>query len=237
AAFWPEKPWILGGRDLEHGGTWQGLTRDGRFAVLTNFRDLSSLRTGTPSRGRLVSDFLEGRDSPELYARLLEKRLGEYNSYNLLFGRIAREPERSELWYLGSREGAARRLPPGIYGLSNHLLDTPWPKLSRAKAAFHGVLSEAVPELEKAELVRKMFKFLAWPEQALDHELPNTGVPLELERALSSLFIVTPGYGTRCSTVVLLDRVGEATFVERPFAEEGARGRDVAFEFRSEFQP
>ncbi|MCM2278436.1 MAG: NRDE family protein [Oligoflexia bacterium] len=228
AAYWPEEPRILGGRDLEHGGTWQGITRDGRFAVLTNYRDLPSIRPDAPSRGQLVSDYLRGSGTAEAYAREIESRKERYNDFNLLVGRLAADPARSELWYVGTRAGAARQLPPGTYGLSNHVLDTPWPKLSRAKQAFQEVLAAAAERAEP-RIVESMFEFLSWPERAADHELPSTGVPLELERALSPLFVRTPDYGTRCSTVVLADRMSQFTLVERPFSADGRRGADIVF--------
>ncbi len=205
AAFWEDAPGLLAGRDLREGGTWLGITRRGRLAALTNYRDPATLKDGAPSRGKLVSDFLRGRRSPEAYLRRLSPRAAQYNGFSLLVG----NPD--ELYYVSNR-GAQIRLSPGLHGISNHLLDTPWPKVERGKQAFGDLL-----EREKTPSLEMMFALLADRSRPPDERLPATGVGLEWERVLSPLFIESPDYGTRSSTVLVMDRRGRVTFVERVF--------------------
>jgi uncharacterized protein with NRDE domain len=208
AGFWEEAPGILAGRDLAAGGTWLGITRSGRFAAVTNFRDPASLRSGAPSRGRLVGDYLRGRRRAESYLRSLAAAAGSYNGFNLLVG------DRAGLHYFSNRWDGPCRVAPGIHGLSNALLDTPWPKVERGRAALADLLQgRGAPDPEA------LFALLADRTQAPDEALPKTGVGLARERALSPLFIETAGYGTRSSTVLTVDCRGVATFWERSFRE------------------
>lgn len=221
AAFWPDAPAVLAGRDLQHGGTWLGTTRAGRFAAVTNYRDPATKINGAPSRGALVSDFLNSRQPPDTYMRELAARAGGYNGFNLLTG------DAESLYYFSNRGGAPERLGPGVYGLSNHLLDTPWPKVARGKQT----MAEAVRKgdaLRPESLIEMLFDRV----RAADAELPDTGVGIEIERVLSPLFIVSNGYGTRCSTVVLFDRAGKTTFVERTYdGADASRWREARYEF------
>jgi len=216
ADFWEEDPDLLAGRDLQEGGTWLGMTRTGRVAALTNYRDPASLKAGAPSRGRLVVDYLRGRENPAAYLDGIAPA-GGYNGFNLLVG----NPD--ELFCFSNR-GGRHRVEPGIHGLSNRLLDTPWPKVERGKEALAALLKKGKPTPEK------MLDLLADQSRPPEGSLPDTGVGLEWERILSPLFIVSPVYGTRSSTVLLVDRSGEVTFVERTF-NNGADPRTPRFSF------
>lgn len=217
AAFWEDAPGIVAGRDLERGGTWFGVTREGRFAAVTNFRDATAIKISAPSRGFLVSDFLHSAESPDDYLAKLESRPVNHNGFNLIAG------DRGGLFYHSNRDTGIRALTPGVYGLSNHLLDTPWPKVTRGKQAMSEIIrhgDEIVPD--------SVFNILANTAQADDSDLPQTGISLEYERALSPIFISTPVYGTRSSTLLLIDLENRITFVERTF-EMNEPTSDVSF--------
>jgi uncharacterized protein with NRDE domain len=209
AHFWPDAPEVLAGRDREAGGTWLGLTRSGRFAALTNFRDGTRRGAGKRSRGWLVRDYLASAVSAEAFLEGVHARRDEYDGFNLLLGGAA------GLYHYSNRGGGITRLAPGVHGLSNHLLNTPWPKVERAKAHL-AQLADAAPAI----LNQRLFDLLADDRQAADETLPETGVSLEWERLLSSAFIRAPGYGTRSSTTVLVAASGAARFEERTFSPE-----------------
>ncbi len=206
AAFWDDAPDLLAGRDLKSGGTWLGVTRTGRIAAITNYRDPRREKRDAPSRGHLVSGFLTGVMSTEEYLAFLEREGSAYNGFSLIFG----EPGR--LSFFSNHGEGPLSLEPGIHGLSNHLLDTPWPKVSRGREALARVVA-------RGETVHPegLFAILADRTVAPDELLPDTGVGIELERLLSPLFTSTPLYGTRSSTVILVDREGRADFCERTF--------------------
>jgi uncharacterized protein with NRDE domain len=225
ASFWEDAPQVLAGRDLRGGGTWLGITREGRFAAVTNYRDSSSARAGAPSRGLLVSEFLKGRSHPAAYLRALAAVADQYNGFSLFVG------DSRALYYYSNREGRIRHLAPGLYGLSNHLLDTPWPKVERSKQALAALIRQNTARLPEAIL-----GFLADRAQAADVLLPDTGVGLERERALSPLFISTPIYGTRSSTVLLVGNNGEVTFYERSFTNPPDEWSDAKYRFVIETQ-
>ena len=220
AAFWTEAPDILAGRDLQAGGTWLGVTRGRRFAALTNFRDGGKQGSDAPSRGALVADFLAGECDPEAYLEVLSKRGADYNGFNLFVGDDRR------LGYYSNREPGPRWLAPGIYGLSNHLLDTPWPKLSATKAAFADALAQ-LPESTP------FLQLLADREIVADAQLPETGVPLEWERILSAVFVTSPDYGTRASTLLTMERTGRVTLLERSFGRDATPLGEVTERFQS----
>lgn len=208
---WPDRP-ILGGRDLRAGGTWLALDRARRFGVLTNFRDLQRPSPAAPSRGELIPDYLSQSGGAGEFTRALEPRADRYSGFNLLLA------DARELWYASNRATPfARPLPPGLYGLSNHLLDTPWPKLERARKAFGSWLAASPsPHIEA------LWRILEdRSPAAADEPLPETGLPRELERALSSPFVLDPRYGTRCSTVVMLEASGALLVRERRFDPSG----------------
>lgn len=221
AAFWNDAPHLLAGRDLRGGGTWMGITRDGRFAALTNVRELPLPGPDAPSRGHLVSGFLRGGEPPQTYLRALAPRAADYPGFNLLVG------SGGELWHLSNRGGGARPLASGVYGVSNALLDTPWPKVERGKALLRDVLADG-GEVDPEAL----FRILSLSEPFPDALLPDTGVGAERERALSPLFIASPDCGTRASTVLLVRRDGRARFVERTVAPGGGWS-EAAYELES----
>lgn len=218
AAFWPDAPQVLAGRDLKAGGTWLGVTRNGRFAALTNYRDPAQIKQGMPSRGGLVSRFLTGAQSGEEYLAELESVADRYNGFNLLFGDLR------DLWCFSNCGEGEQRLSPGIYGLSNHLLDTPWPKVARGKSALSAAL-QALPD------EAPLFNLLCDDSIALDEVLPRTGVSLEWERLLSAAFVRSPGYGTRSATVLLRGRFGYVRFIEQGYLPDASPGERREFAF------
>lgn len=213
AHWWPDHPGLFAGRDLQAGGTWMGVTRHGRFAAVTNYRDPAERRSTARSRGGLVTEFLLGRDSPEAFLHGLAGRSGEYNGFNLILG------DGDSLWYFGSRESRARAITPGVHGLANHLLDEPWPKVVRGNTAMRAALKQLDP-------APALFEALADREAAPDEFLPQTGVGVEWERRLSSPLIIGPDYGTRASTVVTFSKAGDIRFEERTISENGAVGEN-----------
>lgn len=200
ADFWADRPQVLAGRDLEAGGTWMGITRGGRFAALTNFRDPASHKPDAPSRGRLVADFLTGDAGINDYLDSLNPTA--YNGFNLLLG------DGKCLVAFNNVSMQRHELTAGIYGLSNHLLDTPWPKVGAGKTALQAALNALTNDAP-------LFHLLRDDTIHPDAELPATGVPLEWERLLSAAFIRSADYGTRCSTVVKVGSDGTATFDEQ----------------------
>ena len=211
AGPWPDHPDLWGGRDLEAGGTWLAVRGDGRFAAVTNVRE-PGVPQGALSRGTLPRDFLLGDEPPGAFAEALAGL--DHSGYNLVLA------DREDLWWCSNRAPGPQRLGPGLYGLSNRLLDSPWPKVVKAKARFREAL-EALPDLEPC------FDLLADPAPAPDADLPDTGVPLEWERLLSSVFIHAPTYGTRASTVLTRDPDGRFQVAERLFGPEGPLGRTM----------
>jgi uncharacterized protein with NRDE domain len=221
AAFWADRPSILGGRDLKAGGTWLGIDRSARFAAVTNYRQGQREPAALRSRGLLVSDYLATGITPRGHLERVERDAALYNGFNLIAG------DARELFYFSNREGHARALSPGIYGLSNHLLDTAWPKVTTSKNALQTLLTGG-----GTELVPNLFALLADRRQAADQALPQTGVGLAWERLLSSAFIVSTEYGTRSSTVVLVGRDGGVMFAERSFGPNGVPAGEVRHELR-----
>ncbi|MDN5870042.1 MAG: NRDE family protein [Nitrococcus sp.] len=208
-AHWWDEPQIFAGRDREAGGTWMGVSRGGRIAAVTNYRDPSITEPGVASRGELPVAALAGRDDDEL----LEHLQGEghrYNGFNLLFGSARR------LLYLSNHGEPRAGLPAGVYGLSNHGLDTPWPKVVRGKERLLAYLKgHGRPEPEG------LFELLRDRHRPGDAALPETGIGLEWERLLAPMFIVTHRYGTRCSTAIIINERNEVLFAERSFDRQG----------------
>lgn len=205
AHFWEDYPNILGGRDLEASGTWMAMNKNGKISLVTNYRDPANINPNAPSRGQLVSDFLVNGDTPEEYLSKISSRASQYNGFNLLTG----YPD--ELWYLSNYRQGIQKLESGVYGLSNHLLDTPWPKVHRGKEKFGSAISDSDIEPDT------LFELLYDEQRAEDQLLPDTGIGLDRERALSSMFIKTNGYGTRCSTVILVSHNNQVLFSERVY--------------------
>ncbi len=217
AAWWESSTAsaIFAGRDLEAGGTWLGVGRSGRFAGLTNFRDPTRMRSGTPSRGALVADFLGGDESTAVALARLTDEGPCYNAFNILVS------DGESLGIYESESGVAHLLEPGVHALSNHLLDTPWPKVKAGKSRLSRALSALPDDTPLRELLRD-------DRPAPDADLPRTGVSLAWERMLSSAFIRAPGYGTRCSTIITRDRHGWVRFSESTWNEVGTEtGRVV----------
>lgn len=222
-AGWWEEGDILAGRDLEAGGTWFGLNRCGRFAAVTNFRDPGNHLPGARSRGDVVVATLRTELNGPAWLHRLEAEGERYNGFNLLFGGAD-----EGVFSFSNRSRQPGQLAPGIYGLSNHLLETPWPKVLRGKAKLHAYLHSAqLPSLEP------LLDLLGDREPAPDGELPATGIGIEWERLLSSIFIVSADYGTRASTAVLVDSSGQIHFMERAFDPKG----EPISERRFRFQP
>lgn len=208
AHWWEDQPDIYAGRDLQAGGTWLGVSRSGRFAALTNVRAPADFRSDAPSRGGLVSDFLGGRMSALDYTAQLAKDQLPYNGYNLLVGDAD-----TLVWYSNARTARddarnGKALAPGIYGISNASLDTPWPKVVRTKAHFASMLCQGANS-------DAYFEMLGDTSIASDRRLPDTGVGLERERMLSAVLIESPDYGTRVSTLAVVRGEGDAELVER----------------------
>ncbi len=205
AAPWPDAPQIIGGIDLEAGGTWLGVTESGRFAAVTNVREPNMAKAAS-SRGALTRDFLLANMPAGDFAQQIEG--SHYAGFNLLLS------DGESLLYCSNRDGEPRALPPGIYGLSNHLLDSPWPKLVQARQRFTAALQH-LPE-EAA-----FFELLADQTIVEDDKLPQTGVPLEWERLLSAVFVKSENYGTRASTLLWQGSDGMLKLHEQSFGPNG----------------
>ncbi len=208
AGYWDDFPNIYGGRDLQGGGTWLGVADTGRFAAVTNYRDPSAPH-GMRSRGELAAEFLRCDQSAQQYLENIYSRSKDYSGFNLLVGEFTQD--RAEVHYLSNRGDDPRQLSPGIYGLSNNLLNTPWPKVVKGKLRFAELLQSGETSNEN------FFDILSDESLALDEDLPSTGIPYEAEKAISAIFIKTPDYGTRCSTVLRFSRNAEWRFEERVF--------------------
>jgi uncharacterized protein with NRDE domain len=222
AAFWHDAPEILAGRDIVHGGTWLGVTKTGRFAAVTNYRDPSA-PTGNLSRGKLVGNFLRENLPVENYLKNTEQNAKKYSGFNLLAGSFD-----SPIGYFSNRGDGVKILDGGIYGLSNHLLDTPWQKVRRGKEALEKIVKKRKISVEN------LFEILRDTEKASDADLPDTGIGIERERLLSSIFIETPIYGTRCSTALLIGNDGKISFIERTYRQSADNWKEAKFEFEIE---
>lgn len=204
-ARWPDAPQVIGGLDLEAGGTWLGVTEKGRFAAVTNVRE-PGMAKGLLSRGALTRNFLTSEFSASEYASQID--YAQYSGFNLLLS------DGESLVYCSNRDGQPRALVPGLYGLSNHLLDSPWPKLLQAREHF----AEALPNLPDKSA---FFDLLADQSIVDDGNLPSTGVPIEWERLLSAVFVKSESYGTRASTVAWQDTNSDITIHEKSFGPFG----------------
>ncbi|MCG8294137.1 NRDE family protein [Pseudomonas entomophila] len=212
---WEDAPGVYAGRDLEAGGTWLGVGPHRRFAALTNIRDPRQ-PLGPRSRGELVAAYLRGELGVEAYLDQVASRSGQYSGFNLLVG------DGQQLGYLHAREAEPRLLSPGVYGLSNAGLDTPWPKLVKARTGLEGLLDSDDPQ--------RLLALLADAQPAPDSELPETGVGLATEKLLSSVFIASQNYGTRASTVLIVDDQGRRRMIERSFGPFGGHLGEVSLE-------
>ncbi len=214
AHFWEQNPdWgqmsgIFGGLDLQAGGSWLAVNRNGKLAAITNYREPNS--SGERSRGELVSHFLQGDRSAQDYLLEVQNHQDLYAGFNLLLA------DNTGLWYFSNRERLIRKLKPGLYGLSNGLLDTPWPKVQRLKALLEKN-REAIPTHPPA-----LIDILHDQQRPGDDQLPDTGIGLERERLLSTCFIQSPIYGTRNSTALILNREGTLHWHEQHYDVHGA---------------
>ena len=208
--LWPEHPDLLAGQDLDQGGTWMGVTRHGRFAAITNFR--GGAGPAPRSRGELTLDFLLSRQGPEAYLDAIMARADEYAGFNLLVG------DDTGLWYYGNHaQNAPRALAPGVYGLSNAALDTPWPKVADGKTRLMALLqTRALAHEDLASVVSD-------PAEADPAILAGLGQHSAMEQRLSSQFIVTPEYGTRSTTTLRRDANGDTHWQEISFDSSGAQ--------------
>lgn len=224
AAWWDDTPDVLAGRDLDSGGSWFGIRRDGRFAAITGYRDPKSTCEGRRSRGLIVSDFLQGESSTDDSLSPLGVRSRDYNPFSVMMydGQV--------LGWCSNRVRGTRRLGAGIYGLSNHLLNTPWHKVASGKSELKQLLSEDPIH------ARHLLSLLDARSEAMDECLPRTGVGEDCERWLSPRFVVGETFGTRASTVLLVSHDGEAELVERRFDAQGIEIATARYTFAIEHE-
>jgi uncharacterized protein with NRDE domain len=223
SAFWPEHPDLLAGKDLEQGGTWMGITRGGRFAAITNYRDPSRTAAAPRSRGELPLQFLTGEDHPRDFLLGIAAQAEQYAGFNLLLG------DRDSLWYFTNSLPPEKRtpvcLPPGIYGLSNARLDTAWPKVCHGKEQLQALL-------DKKPLTHESLQAVVGDRQLAElSSLQTHGLNGDMDQLLSAQFIVTEGYGTRSSTSLWIDNGGQANWRELSFNASGevAQVQEMAF--------
>lgn len=207
--FWDQNPEILAGKDLQSGGTWLGVTRKGKIAAVTNFRDPGSMTPWGQSRGHLVKDYLEGNTQPDKYLAHIEKNKNSYSGFNLVLG------DTGQLWWYSNKNGGIIKLTAGIHAVSNHLLNTPWPKVKAIKRKMQKLISNS-RVIGPYEVLEMLFDRTPAP----DDQLPDTGVNLQWERMLSPVFVESPDYGTRSSSVILVDKSGKLLFCERTFTNK-----------------
>jgi uncharacterized protein with NRDE domain len=217
AHWWPDKPDILGGRDLQAGGTWLALHRNGRFATVTNYRDAQPPSPKYLSRGCLVTDFLESDLAPLAYLDTIDE--DAFAGFNLIVG------EAGEVGYLSNREEGSRDLGPGTYGLSNALLDGPWHKVESSKRKFSALLDSG--EVNETSLMRLMND----RGKAAVLEVEKGHLDFDTAHAITAPFIVLPNYGTRCTTVALMDNDGKWRITERRFDPAGQKTGESRFSF------
>lgn len=210
-AQWWDEGEIFAGRDLEAGGTWLGVNRRGHFAAVTNVREPGTMSPGKRSRGDLTRNYLAGGDDAETYLQNLQSRDQDYAGFNLLLA------EGQALWFYSNREREIRRIEAGVYGVSNGLFDEAWPKLKSGREELAAQVSERIEHSHLMEI-------LTDHRIANDHELPDTGVTLDIERLLSSRFIRSPEYGTRACSVVTIDNNGSVEFSEENYLDADHAG-------------
>lgn len=220
AGFWDDDPSILAGRDLKYGGTWMGFTRDGRFAAVTNYRETGTHLDHALSRGLMVRDYLLNHQPPESFLQKISDKKERYNGFNLIIG------DQDHLFYCSNRKNGPEEIEAGIHTLSNHLLDTPWPKSVRSREKLIQLVEENL-EITQGPLMDMLL------DRTLSNDggLPDTGFGKHWERILSPVFIATDKYGTRNSTTITVDSGGHVSFAERSFTYPGDPGKDVVYEF------
>lgn len=216
AHFWPQHPQLLAGKDNEAGGSWMGVTRQGRIAALTNVRSPNARRENARSRGELVTDYLTSPDTIDVASQQLRRSRENYQGYNLVFGSVR------QLVVYNNIEERLEPLNPGVHGLSNATLNAPWPKVTRGMQALSDYCAHA-PSIHADDL----FTLLRDDKQADDNVLPDTGISKDWEKRLSSIFIQSPEYGTRSSTLILIDSRNQLYWHEKQFDREGNVLSDV----------
>ncbi|MBY7142805.1 NRDE family protein [Virgibacillus sp. NKC19-3] len=222
AHLWEDEPQILAGRDLIQMGTWLGVTKQGRFAALTNFRDPEHMQPGTFSRGEIAKNYLSTDVSPEEFLHTLKQDKAKYVGFNVILGNT------EQLFHYNNVHNEITEIPAGTHGLSNDTLNTPWPKVTKGKKKLREYVMN-----QKEIQPNKLFEIVSDTEEAHIGDLPKTGVGLDFERKLSPLFIRTPDYGTRSSTVLLVDKQDNVLFHERTF-DQGELKKENHFSFRIE---
>ena len=229
---WWDNGDVLAGRDLRANGAWMGLTRRGRFALVTNIRNSALRRSGAPSRGQIVQHFLEGFAAPADFAHELSQRAHEFEGFNLICGSLSPRMESRAMWFLNSVEAQPRRLDAGMYAVSNASLDTAWPKVERIKQGMRHALASTEANSREERLLR----LLSNTTKASLRDLPSTGIATDIEHDLSSIFIRRSGYGTRASSVIQVQQ-NAASVVEISYAgdEPDRLGKQQRFEFSLEY--
>ncbi len=221
AHYWEEEgeTKILAGKDLKGGGTWFGVSENRKWGAVTNYRDIANIKEDAPTRGDLIPNFLKSPDSAKEYLHKLQNVAAKYNGFNLLLG------DENGIYHYSNNSNVISKIQPGIHGLSNALLNTPWPKLTIAK-------NELKDKIESNNLDQEaLFAILKNQKKADVHQLPKTGLTEELEMAVSSIFIDTQNYGTRCSTLFFISQNGNMKLVERTFDSKNTSNvKDVMFE-------
>jgi uncharacterized protein with NRDE domain len=222
AHFWAENKFLLAGKDLEGNGTWLGITKNGKFAALTNYRDMSKIKANAPTRGMLVINFLLENTEPKNYSKFLINKAGEFNGYNLIFGNV------QKLFYFSNISKDFIEVKKGVHGLSNHLLDTPWPKVVKAKEEFEMLLKKE--KINEEQIFNLLYDNTTFEENLL----PQTGLSIEMEKLVSPIFTITKNYGTRSSTVILIDYNGNVSFTEKSFNNKKENFNTSHFDFKIE---
>ena len=221
ANFWKSQPTLLAGKDLEANGTWLGITKEGKIAAITNCHDgdfEEAIPAKKKSRGKIVTDYLASPLSPEDFLNELIEEKDAYLPFNVLLGTV------DQLFHFNSLEQSFTPLKPGTHSISNATLNTPWPKVRRTKEQINKLASE------KDAYMESLFQMMMDETPAPDDQLPNTPLPLDLNRKVSAPFIKTDEFGTRCTTLILVDQENNVTFVERTY-DHTQNYVDRTFEF------
>jgi len=212
AAYWQDNPNILAGRDLLQMGTWLGITKHGKFAALTNYRESNQHVTNKISRGEIVTNYLKTDVSAEQFLESLHTKRNDYAGFNVIIGNS------NHLLYYNNIQEKPSFIKHGTHALSNHFLNTPWPKVTKGRS----MLKQYMNSNDEID-IDVLFNIMSNTEEATDESLPNTGLGIELERKLSPLFIQTPDYGTRSTSILLIDKTDRVTFVERTYYKNGLK--------------
>ncbi|MBF0378262.1 MAG: NRDE family protein [Desulfamplus sp.] len=213
---WEDEPQIIGGRDLQQGGTWMGFNKQGRFAALTNVRNPASMKPNARSRGELIPSFLLSDEEPVSYLKTIKNRIGDYNGFNLLAGDL------NNLFFISSTDQQIIKVKEGIHAVSNHTLNTPWVKVQIVKEGLKKIVENQTSSFTNiSDIESNLYAMMQSNTIAPDEFLPDTGVGIELERKLSPVFVSMKGYGTRSTSVVLWDIEGNLTFSEITWSENG----------------